>query len=178
MRTGFKSPDSDKWMFICGPSPKVSSPDPMVTMSCAVLLERSRQGVLAGLLDTPLKVGEGGGCVLFLGVEAFRFLGLGVAVVAADLAGEGVPSDAAGLVVPVAAGATDFLGLCRLGDTGVFSRRRLLEALVLPLPTWLGPATGELGRDTGRSPRPLGCAGRTLARKADWAADNASSALG
>jgi len=153
----------------------------MVIRSCAVLLERSRQGVVgvvAGLPDTPLKVGEGGGCVLFFGVEDFRFLGLGVAVVAADLAGEAVPSDAAGLVVPVAAGATGFRGLCRLGDTAVFSRRRLLEALELLLPTWLGPATGELGRDAGRSPRPLGWTGRTLARKAAWAADNASSALG
>jgi len=101
-----------------------------------------------------------------------------VAVVAADLVGEGVPSDAAGLVITVAVGATDFLGLCRLGEAGTLSRRRLLEALVLSLPTWLGPATGELGRSTGRSPRPLGCSGRTLARKADWAADNASSALG
>jgi len=148
-------------------------------MSWAVLLVMSRQGVLAGLLDTPLKVGEGGGCALFLGVEALRFLGLGVAVVAVDLVGEGVPSDAAGLVVvTVAVGATDFLGLCRRGEDGTLSLRCLLEALVLSLPTWLGPATGELGRSTGRSPRPLGCAGRTLARKDDWAADNASSALG
>jgi len=148
-------------------------------MSWAVLLVRSRQGVLAGLLETPLMAGEGGGNALFLGVEALRFLGLGVAGVVDDLAGERVSSDAAGLVVvAVAVGATDFLGLWCLGDAGNSSLRCRLEALVLPLPTWLGPATGELGRSTGRSPRPLGCAGRTLARKADWAADNASSALG
>jgi len=162
----------------------VSSPDPIVIRSCAVLLERSRQGVLAGLLDTPLKVGEGGGCVLFRGVEAFRFLGLGETVVAADLAGdtwgeERVSSGAAGPVVSaVAAVATTFRGLWRLGDVGAVSLLRLLEALDLLLPTWLGPATGELGRDAGRSPRPLGWAGRTLARKAAWAADKASSALG
>jgi len=142
----------------------------------------SRQGVLAGLLETPLKAGEGGGCALFLGVEALRFLGLGVsmeAVVMADLAGEWVSSDAAGpVVVAVAVGVTDFLGLWRRGEDGTLSLRCRLEALALSLPTWLGPATGELGRSTGRSPRPLGCSGRTLARKEDWAADSASSALG
>jgi len=148
-------------------------------MSWAVLLVMSRQGVLAGLLDTPLKAGEGGGSALFLGVEALRFLGLGVAVVVDDLVGERVPSDAAGLVVvTVAVGATDFLGLWRRGEDGSSSLRWRLEALTLSLPTWLGPATGELGRSTGRSPRPLGCSGRTLAKKDDWAADSASSALG
>jgi len=148
----------------------------MVIRSCAVLLERSRQGVLAGLLDTPLKVGEGGGCVLFRGVEAFRFLGLGVAGVGDSWDEERVSSGAAGPVVSaVAAAATTLRGLWRLGDVGAVSLLCLLEALELLLPTWLGPATGELGRDAGRSPRP---AGRTLARKAAWAADKASSALG
>jgi len=148
----------------------------MVIRSWAVLLERSRHGVLAGLLDTPLKVGEGGGCVLFRGVEAFRFLGLGVAGVGDSWGEERVSSGAAGPVVSaVAAVATTLRGLWRLGDVGAASLLRLLEALDLLPPTWLGPATGELGRDAGRSPRP---AGRTLARKAAWAADKASSALG
>jgi len=133
-------------------------------MSWPVLLVRSRHGVLAGLLETPLMAGEGGGKALFLGVDAFLFLGLGVAGVGDSWGEERVSSGAAGPVVSaVAAVATTFRGLWRLGDVGAVSLLRLLEALELLLPTWLGPATGELGRDAGRSPRP---AGRTLARKA------------
>jgi len=153
----------------------VSSPDPMVIRSWPVLLERSRHGVLAGLLDTPLKDGEGGGCVLLRGVDAFRFLGLGVAGVRDDLGEETVSSGAAGPVVLAVAAATTLRGLWRLGEVGAASLLRLLETLELLPPAWLGPATGELGRDAGRSPRP---AGRAFARKAAWAADKASSALG
>lgn len=155
-----------------------SSPDPMVIRSWPVLLLMSRHGVLAGLLEeTPLKDGEGGGRVLLRGVDALRFLGLGVAGVRDDRGEETVSSGAAGPVVSaVAAAATTLRGLWRLGEVGgEVSRLRLLDTLGLLPPTWLGPATGELGRDAGRSPRP---AGRTFARKADWAAVKVSSARG
>jgi len=142
----------------------------------------SRQGVLAGGLPETLKAGEGGGRARFLGVEAFLFLGLGVSAEAAvvDLAGERDLSNTTGLVVAAAVlGTTGFLGLWRRGDGGGLSLRRRLEALAPSWSAWLeGPATGELGRSAGRSPRPLGCTGRTLAEKEDWAADSTSSAQG
>jgi len=114
-----------------------------------------RQGVLAGGLSETLKAGEGGGRARFLGVEAFLFLGLGVSAEAAvvDLAGERDLSNTTGLVVAAAVlGTTAFLGLCRRGDGGGLSLRRRLETLAPPWSAWLGPATGELGRSTGRSP--------------------------